>query len=544
MKLPEAAQENLAFLLAELDGQMSGLLAYFKAPSPEAAQKVVQRAGYAHNLWSRVQSACRSAATRGKPSQSRRLVLQNVDTIARNLDQLSRLSRMALLHAEDVERGKLLRPEAYRKVLKQVAGALHEVLPALEATDGKSAIAIGQHKAEVDDFYDRMFRTYTRDMRDTRHTEDLANALLVLNEVRRMGESLQGISEALLSISIGQNVQFERYFTLRSVLSGSKVSDEDLVLKPLAETRSGSAISAVSTRDKGGDLIDAVFKDGEKRKVKEERAGVKSWHAIYPGLAPRILSYEKRGQSAALLIEHLPGYTFEHALLNEGEAALSAAQRALYKTLQDIWTRTRADDPVEMRAMKQLADRMQDVYRVHPEFDTGTACIQGVNHPAFEDLLKAAEKREAKVTAPFSVYIHGDFNLDNVIYDPGEKKVRFIDLHRSRYMDYVQDVSVFMVSNYRLQVQDGPVRARIADTALGLHRMAAKFARAEKDTTFEYRLALGLARSFASSTRFVFDKEHARRMFLRARYLLESALSVPEGREGRLKLPIKELFGD
>lgn len=544
MKLPEAAQENLAFLLAELDGQMSNLLAYFKEPSADGAQKVVLRAGYAHNLWSRVQAACRSATTRGKSSQSRRLLLQNVDTIARNLDQLSRLSRMALLHAEDVQRVKLLRPEAYCKVLRQVACALHEVLPALEANDGKSAIAIGQNKAEVDDFYDRMFRTYTRDMRDTRHTEDLANALLVLNEVRRMGESLQGISEALLSISIGQNVQFERYFTLRSVLSGSKVADDDLTLKPLAETRSGSAISSVSTRDKAGDLIDAVFKDGEKSKVKEERAGVKSWHAIYPGLAPRILSYEKRGQSAALLIEHLSGYTFEHALLNEGDATLAAAQSALHKTLTDIWTRTQSDDPAEMQAMKQLSARMKDVYRVHPEFDTGAARIQGVKQPAFAELLKAAEKRETQVAAPFSVYIHGDFNLDNVIYDPAERKIRFIDLHRSRYMDYVQDVSVFMVSNYRLQVQDGPVRARIGDTALGLHRMAARFARARKDTTFEYRLALGLARSFASSTRFVFDKEHARRMFLRARYLLDLALAVPEGREARLKLPIKELFGD
>ncbi|NIZ13656.1 phosphotransferase [Phaeobacter sp. HF9A] len=544
MKLPEAARENLAFLLAELDGQMAHLLAYFQAPSTAAAQKVILRAGYTHNLWSRVQSACRSAHSRGKPSQSRRLVLQNVDTIARNLDQMSRLSRLALVHAEDVGRVKLLRPDAYRKVLKQVRDTLHEVLPALDATDGKSAIAIGQNTSDINDFYDRMFRTYTRDMRDSRHTEDLANALLVLNELRRMGESLQGISEALLSISIGQNVQFERYFTLRSVLSGSKVADDDIVLKPLAETRSGSAISSVSTRGKDGDLIDAVFKDGEKSKVKEERAGVKSWHAIYPGLAPRILSYEKRGQSAALLIEHLQGHTFEHVLLNEDNAALAAAQKALHKTLTDIWTRTRTETPAQMQAMTQLYARMKDVYRVHPEFDVGTIRIQDQKQPAFADLLKAAKLREDDLCAPFSVYIHGDFNLDNVIYDPGEAKIRFIDLHRSRYMDYVQDASVFMVSAYRLQVQDGPLRARIAETAVALHKMAAKFARAQNDPTFEFRLALGLARSFATSTRFVFDEEHARRMFLRARYLLDVALAVPEGCEARLKLPIKELFGD
>ena len=57
-------------------------------------------------------------------------------------------------------------------------------------------------------------------------------------------------------------------------------------------------------------------------------------------------------------------------------------------------------------------------------------------------------------------------------------------------------------------------------------------------------LALGLARSFASSTRFIVDKNHARRMMLRARYILEAALAVPEGKEARLKLPIRMLFSD
>ena len=39
----------------------------------------------------------------------------------------------------------------------------------------------------------------------------------------------------------------------------------------------------------------------------------------------------------------------------------------------------------------------------------------------------------------------------------------------------------------------------------------------------ELRLALGLARSFASSTRFILDQTLAAAMFLRARYLLELA---------------------
>jgi len=191
-----------------------------------------------------------------------------------------------------------------------------------------------------------------------------------------------------------------------------------------------------------------------------------------------------------------------------------------------------------------LEGRLPEVYRVHPEFRTAPQRLGGLQLAGFDDLVRLAAAREARLAAPFSVHIHGDFNLDNVIYDPAEKKIHFIDLHRSRYMDYVQDVSVFMISNYRLQVQDIPVRRRLAGVACDVHAVASKFARSQNDKTYEYRLALGLARSFASSTRFVFDKSHARRMFIRARFLMETALSCPEGREARFKLPIRELFFD
>ena len=112
-------------------------------------------------------------------------------------------------------------------------------------------------------------------------------------------------------------------------------------------------------------------------------------------------------------------------------------------------------------------------------------------------------------------------------------------------MDYVQDVSVFMVSCYRLQIQDGPDPCpHHPRVAMDFHGFAAKFARSQKDRTFQYRLALGLARSFATSTRFIFDEAHARPYgSCRARFLLErQPWRVRQGQESRFRLPIKELF--
>ncbi|MBW4982784.1 aminoglycoside phosphotransferase family protein [Mameliella sp. CS4] len=543
MSRPDPIAENMSFLLAELDGQLTRLIAYFDNPRTEIALQLVQRAGYSHNLSVRVRKACLAGMMRGKTSGATQLRLQGIDTIARNLDLISRLGRRAVEQAERVDRQKLLRAETYGPPLKRVRKTVARINEALEARDSKLAVQIGQARTEMGAFHDQLFRTYTRDMQGAKHTEDLAYGLLCLNEVTRMGEALQTISEAILSINIGQSVQFERYFTLRSVLAGV-ARDEEISLQPLAETRSGSAISSVNLRGAKGETVAAVFKDGDRRKVKEERVGVKSWNSVYPGLAPEILSYEKSGKSAALLIEHLEGETFEDIVLGATDEALAEAQKALHKTVRDIWRQTLTDEPAEMRAMEQLAKRMPDVHRLHSRFVRGRQEVNGVTVAGFDDLVAAAAEREARIPAPFSVYIHGDFNLDNVIYDAVGRKIRFIDLHRSRYMDYVQDVSVFMVSNYRLQVLDAGTRARISAVATEMHAMAAKFARRQKDPTFEYRLALGLARSFASSTRFVVDEKHARRMLLRARYILETALAVPEGKEARFKLPIKEVFSD
>ncbi|GAA0775905.1 hypothetical protein E1180_13250 [Roseibium denhamense] len=541
--IPKTIRENLHFLCAEIDGQLLQLEAFFKEPTAATARRIMDRAGYAHNLKTRIHTACLYQMGTAKKQNRKKLTLRSLEFIATDLQRLANLCRQCLRHVERIDQFSTLVPERYPALVTNVRTGVGKVEEALVKSDSETAISIGQQQDRIEAGYKKLFKTYTDEMRNPdKAPADIANSLLVASEFRRMGDSLKSISEALISANIGQAVNFERYFSLQNLMSDLEATGSDLKIETIAETRSGSSISAI--RDRKTEAVAAVFKDGEKSKVKEERQGVESWHSIYPGLAPKILAYQKRNQSAALLIEHLPGLTFEHIVLNESDALCTQALRTLSKTLKDVWKQTKTKEPAGLGSMQQLSKRLGEVRRVHPEFRDSEINFAGARLTSLDKLIEKAAEREAHVAAPFSVYIHGDFNIDNIIFDPGENRIHFIDLHRSRYMDYVQDVSVFMVSNYRLQVLEQETRQRINTVSQAFFTSVRNFARKQGDATFEFRLALGLARSFATSTRFIFDKSHARRMWLRAQYLIEQALNCPLGDEARFRLRIKEIFVD
>lgn len=134
----------------------------------------------------------------------------------------------------------------------------------------------------------------------------------------------------------------------------------------------------------------------------------------------------------------------------------------------------------------------------------------------FSLLLSRLKKIESRAKVPFHVLCHGDFNIDNVIFEEGTYRPVFVDLHRSRFQDYVQDVSVFVVSNYRVPIFSHDVRHRLNLASLEMLHFARNFAQSKGDQDFEIRLALGLIRSFATSTRFQLSEDFSERMFNRS----------------------------
>jgi aminoglycoside phosphotransferase len=544
-QLPKSITDNLRFLSVEVDSQLANLQSFFKNPSAAIARRILDRSGYAYNLKLRIHTSCvKRLAQCKKGGDSETLKLRALESIATDLDRITELCRDCIKQMDYLTDLTFMQPKAYGAMLGRVRRGVELLKPALKENDTRLALRIGQIEAKLDRDYKRLLKRYVRALKKRKNTEELTSALFVAHSVEQMGDALLNISESIISANLGQPVNLERYHSLQASVETLDTDDDfvDVQVQRIADTRSGSAISAISASDGKDDAYVAIFKDGQKSKLKEERQGVESWHDIYPGLAPKILSYKKSGQSAALLIEHLPGLTFEQILLNESAGLLKETLGQLGKTLKSVWRETNTGKPVSARFMQQLEKRMDDVYKIHPEFRQGPSKVCGLDIASFDSLVKQAGDYEKSLKAPFSVYIHGDFNVDNIIYDPMEKRINFIDLHRSCYMDYVQDVSVFMVSNYRLQILDAQLRQRIMTLARDFYRIARRYADKMDDPSFELRLALGLARSFATSTRFILDKSLARSMFLRARFLIERVLETDPRKAAGFKIPVKEIF--
>ena len=539
MRLPGGVSENLHFLCAEARTQVESLAPLLKSGRSADAGRIIDRRGYAYNLKMRVHERSVAAIRQlGAKNRSEIFALRAAEAIASELERFVDLGYDCALQAT---RGPLPGPKAPRAIrgmLGDLSAALGHVEDGLKDADTTRPLKIGKLMERLRTKHLALNREQTEALRTAGNSAAVLSMLILSHKIKDMAELMAEIADAMISATLAQPMRVDRFRFLEAAIADLNVDQAEVA--PVAETRSGSGVSRIAPA--AADGRSAIFKDGKKHKLKEERESVENWHEIFPGVAPRILSYRKRGDQASMLIEHLPGTTFENLLLQKNKKMLLKAERRLEKTLKAIWQQTRQPAPAPAGHMRQLRKRLPEVIRIHNGFDSGRQAICGARTRSLADLIDRCEAVEAAAPPPFSVFIHGDFNVDNIIYDQDENKIRFIDLHRSKRLDYSQDISVFMVSNYRLQVLDRETRRRIRQVATRIHDFALKFAARQGDRTAETRIALGLARSFITSTRFTLDRSHARAMFMRAIYILERLADHDAGPAGEFRLPIEELF--
>lgn len=537
--------DPLRFLIIEVQKQLDSVTLFLETGDLRQAENGQKRVDYIDNY--HVNLLNRAATYLGEQTDKDiRITVQSYEHINHGLKSLSRQLQAIIFQAKQSSTAlKLLRKKNVFRALNDLQVGLELIEPAIESEGSMLAIDICRLKVHIDKRCDQQLEKYKIRLKKGQQTEALLHASFIIRDISDMGEALLRIGEGIISANMGQMIQIDRYHSLEATLTALQLNpqEDDLTIRAMGETKSGCTISGVMTAEESEGQMLAVFKEGDKAKLKEEKTGIESWHEKFPGIAPQVYSYHKSGNKAALLFEYLTGETFDKLLLQKNRKTLKAALNRLFETLTQIWEETRADQPYPANFMAQLRKRLKDVYEVHPEFQAPSVSINGVKSPTLEALVDDAETLESELPCPLGVYIHGDFNLDNIIYDPVDNDINFIDLHRSEYLDFVQDLSVLMVSAYRLSNFDPQVRKLIAQTMQAIYEFGQDYAEHIDDTSYHLRMALGLSRSFLTSTRFVLDKQHAKAMHFRGRYLIEQVIRLTEAERMTYRIP-KEIFHD
>lgn len=536
--------DPLRFLIIELQKQLELFTLFFETGEADVAERCLGRVDYIDNYHLNLLNRA-AAALAEQPDQETQVAIQSYEHLNHSLKTLSRQCQAIIFQTQSCRSAlKVLRRKTVYKALQDLTAGLEMIEPAIESDSSSSAIDICRLKVHIDKRCDQQLDRLKKRLKKGQQTEVLLNASFVLRDISAMGEALLRIGEGIISANLGQMIQIERYHSLEATLSALQLNPQqnELSIRALGETKSGCSLSAVMGTDSEGEML-AVFKEGDQAKLHEEKAGIESWHQVYPGIAPKVYSYHKSGTKAALLFEYLTGDTFERLLLDKDRKLLKKGLNTLFRTLQNIWQETQDTTHQAAHYMQQLKKRLPAIFAVHPEFEHKMINVNGVKSHSIDNLIDACVTVESGLAVPQAVYIHGDFNLDNIIYDSVEDEVNFIDLHRSDYQDFVQDLSVLMVSCYRIANFDPQVRKLIAQTMQAIYDFGADYADQINDESYALRMALGLSRSFLTSTRFVLDKEHAKAMHFRARYLMEQIVRLTPQQLNHYQIP-KEIFHD
>ncbi|WP_428562029.1 MAG: PhoU domain-containing protein [Solidesulfovibrio sp. DCME] len=522
MRILEGIEENFRFMVLEVSKQVASALQVVERPEPDHIKRIESRDDYIDNLKSVIENTCWGRIHGSRDGNKRTLDLVRAANIINiNLERIADYAVNIVSQVQYLTDPLFIRRYDYRDAFLDVEKALGLVFPALTRQDVRLALRICRAEFSLDDRFKAAFDAVLADLRRGESPENAISCFNIFRYLERMGDALLNIGEAVIFAAIGEKLKIHQYQALQDSLAHG---GEDIPLSPgdfssIWGTRSGCRIGRVEEhgpRSKG-----VLFKEGNAAKLAKEKENIERWERLSPGLPPGIQAFQTDGDSASMLLEYLGGCNFQEVVLTADREIVENACFLITQTVGGVWEQTLTREPVPTDFMAQMRARLDDVFRLYPGFATGPKNLCGLAVRSVADLIAAAAKAEQGLCAPFSVFLHGDFNLNNIVYDHTAQRIHYIDLHRSRQGDFALDTAVFLASNFRLPVFETRLRRRIQLVMDRFLEFARGFAAEQGDTTFEARLTFGVARALATSARFEVNRAFAQELFLRGAYLLE-----------------------
>jgi phosphate uptake regulator len=527
MRYFKELEEKMQFMVLEVTRQLENTLKIILDPKIELADKVKSRDDHIDNYKAVIENICFSRIHGLENLNKQRMdFIRAVNIISNNLERISDFAVNIVGQLGYLNDTKIIRDYNFRPFFEHMLAALEIINPALFKRDLNLALKICRTEFIIDKLYKNCFDTIIDELNQEKNKQDLVTCIFIFRYLERMGDSLLNIGEAIIFSVFGEKLKIHQYQALKESLDSinTEIPIADVDFESIWESRSGCRIGKIIDPAVSGER-GVLFKEGKLEKIAKEKANIEIWREIFPSLVPRLISYHQAGGNASMLLEFLQGCSLQETLTLQDDEVQENALFLLKETLGLIWEKTMRHESVNARFVSQLTDRVDDVLMVHPEFDFSEATIGSLLTPSLNTVIELLTEIENSINSPFSVFIHGDFNSNNIIYNQKDQQIYFIDLHRSCYNDYVQDVSVFLVSNFRQPNFDPGFRNNVNRLNQVFFNFVSEFAHKNEDRLFKTRLALGLIRSFFTSTRFVLDREFAGSMYHRALYLSEKLIS-------------------
>jgi phosphate transport system regulatory protein PhoU len=498
--------------------QLARSLEVFHALDTAAADEVIERDDVIDNLNLSLEERCFELATSEPLSPEDRRMIRAAVKIASNLERVGDTGthiakRVRLVLRDQATPNGFAFPELEAAALAAVGAALG----AVERQDVERARDACLRESEFDGHYVALLGELRRRMQAyPSEVPYLLHCLAVMKYLEKVADYVLNIGEQVIFLATGRRLKFSQYQQLGKLVPESEAGE--LEFRPYWDGLSGAVVAQVQRHG-----TSAIYKEGSRRKIEEEARKLEAWARIPGDLTPRVLGSVTVKDREALLREFVDSPLLsEFYLSSASRDAKLIATRRLLEALRVVWWHTLVAERPRIDYVEQIRRRLPEVYALHPEFEPIAAAgvPAGAETVRVEELLARSAALEPDLAPPASVWLHGDFNANNVLYNEGACQVKFIDVHRSRLGDYLQDIGVFLLSMERRADVPDPVRGDIAAANRAVEDYARGFAAELGDAAFDRRLNLSLARSCITSSRVVADTAHAEQLFRRGLALL------------------------
>lgn len=229
------------------------------------------------------------------------------------------------------------------------------------------------------------------------------------------------------------------------------------------------------TKLKGGSLSGVYLTDGIVRKEcrmdVHKEYGYRRWQSqlkrlqrynqMFPGLFPNVLDYGMKGDVAYYDMTHVKGMTAYEYLTEEKDRSRIDW---FWRKLQDAMSRMHdivlpsGVDAVKLYFREEVQQKIrdaQDNVRFHSALRSKRLVFAGEDVPSFLYVMdEFGTLLESCYNETQETYSHGNITLENVMYNPSDGKITFIDPYEENVIDsYLCDYSQILQScnsNYEL----------------------------------------------------------------------------------------------